>query len=232
MFTGLIETSGALVRTTPRGPGQTLTIRAPREMVAELTLGESVSTDGACLTVTRFGGDTFEVEASAETLSKTTLGEKRPGDPLHLERATKVGDRLGGHIVSGHVDATGTVASRTPVGASLEVWFSAPPVVGRYLIPKGSITIDGISLTVNAVEGGPGAGQPEAETRFSVFLIPHTQSIVHLHAKAVGARVNLEGDILGKYIDHLLAVRAGEAQYQEGGVSLELLARAGFLGKS
>lgn len=218
MFTGLIEVTGRLRRMTYTGPGATLVIEAPRQMVSELTLGESVAVDGACLTVTRAAGDAFEVEASAETLERTTLGERQAGQGVHLERALKIGDRLGGHIVSGHVDGTGKVRSTQALGRSLQIHFDVPPALLRYLVPKGSITIDGISLTVNEVDEGG----------FSVVLIPHTQGVVQLHTRRIGERVNLEMDILGKYVERLLAIRAGEAEPQHGGVDLEALVRGGW----
>jgi riboflavin synthase len=218
MFTGLIETSGVLRRVTPKGPLVTLVIGAPAAMVAELTLGESVAVDGACLTVVRSGGETFDVDASAETLARTTLGARRTGDALHLERALRLGDRLGGHIVAGHVDATGSIRSRVAVGEALEVVVEAPPEVMRYVVAKGSIAVDGVSLTVNAV-------LPDA---FSLVLIPHTQSIVHLHRKQPGERVNLEADLLGKYVERLLAPRA-DASGPRPPIDLAFLARHGFV---
>ncbi len=195
MFTGLIETCGTLRRVAPLEKGVSLDIAAPPEMVAELSLGESVAVDGCCLTVTGTGPDSFEVDASAETLRCTTLSDRKPGDPLHLERAMKLGERLGGHLVSGHIDATGAVTSNEPLGEARNVWFEVPGDLARYLVPKGSVAVDGISLTINEVEG----------SRFSVALIPHTQSIVHLHKKGPGDRVNLEADLIGKYVERLVA---------------------------
>ncbi len=222
MFTGLIETAGTLRRLEPRGPGVRLVVGAPRAMVAELTLGESVAVDGACLTVIGASGDCFEVDASAETMDRTTLGDRRVGDRVHLERALRLGDRLGGHLVAGHIDATGTVRRVEALGEALVVYFDAPPEVARYLVPKGSIAVDGVSLTVNTVDA---AG-------FSVALVPHTLTIVHLHQKKVGARVNLEADLIGKYVERLLAGRQDEAGRSGSGVDLEMLARAGFVGKT
>lgn len=219
MFTGLVETAGRLRRVEPRGPGVQLTLEAPRSMVAELTLGESVAVDGACLTVLRWADDWFVVDASAETMKRTTLGERRVGDALHLERALRLGDRLGGHLVAGHVDATGTVRAVEPLGESLRVAFDAPPEIGKYLVPKGSIAIDGVSLTVNGVD----------DRGFDVVLVPHTQGVVHLHRKTPGQRVNLEADVIGKYVERLLSWRSGEAGRSDEGVDLSLLARSGFL---
>lgn len=218
MFTGLVEMSGRLRRAEPRGPGTRLVIEATAAMVAELTLGESVAVDGACLTVIDATGPSFAVDASAETMQRTTLGDRRPGDRLHLERALRLSDRLGGHLVAGHVDATGNIRAVEPLGEALRMQFDAPPEVRRYLVAKGSIAIDGVSLTVNTVDA---AG-------FDVVLVPHTQSVVHLHHKRQGARVNLEADLIGKYVERLLTWRDGDAR-PASGVDLALLSKSGFI---
>lgn len=218
MFTGLVEMSGRLRRVEPRGPGTRLTIAATTAMVAEFTLGESVAVDGACLTVIATSGDTFAVDASAETMQRTTLGDRRPGDALHLERALRLSDRLGGHLVAGHVDATGRIRAVMPLGEALRVEFDAPPEVRRYLVAKGSIAIDGVSLTVNTVDA----------TGFDVVLVPHTQTVVHLHHKRPGDRVNLEADLIGKYVERLLTWRDGDPATPSG-VDLALLTKSGFI---
>lgn len=197
MFTGLIEATGTLRRVAPLPKGVTLTIGAPRAMVAELVLGESVACDGACLTVTRWADDWFSVDASAETMARTTLGERRPGQSLHLERATKVGDRLGGHIVAGHVDATGRLVRKAPLGEAVELEFSAPPAVARYLVEKGSIAIDGVSLTVNDVY----------ESSFRLTIIPITMRETLFGTYKKRGRVNIETDMFARYIAHFLAHR-------------------------
>ena len=228
MFTGLIEAKGSLTRVERRGPGVTLTLRAPHTMVSELTLGESVAVDGACLTVTRFGGDAFTVDASSETMDRTTLGLRKVGDGVHLERALRLGDRLGGHWVSGHIDDTGALRSVKPLGEARELWFDAPASVLRYVVEKGSIAIDGASLTVNQLDA----------TGFSVVLIPHTQGILHLSERSPGARVNLEADIIGKYVERLLGFTQGahaahsvasSAHGSPSSLDLSTLAKAGFL---
>lgn len=222
MFTGLIEATGTLRRVDPLPKGVTLTIGAPRDLVAELALGDSVACDGACLTVTRFRDDWFTVDASAETMARTALGERRPGHRIHLERATRVGDRLGGHIVAGHVDGTGRLVRKAPLGEALQLDFSAPPEVARYLVEKGSIAIDGVSLTVNTVDDGAGT--------FSVVLIPHTQGVVTLAERPIGGRVNLEADVIGKYVERLLNYKGGAGAHKAP-LDLETLARAGFMSR-
>lgn len=218
MFTGLVETCGTLRRLVRQGPGARLTLGAPAALVAALQLGESVAVDGVCLTVVAVAGDQFEVEASGETLARTTLGDRRVGDRVHLERALRLSDRLGGHLVSGHVDDTGRVRQMQASGASLAVSFDAPAAVAKYLVPKGSIAVDGVSLTVNEVD----------ERGFQVVLIPHTQNVVHLAEKQPGDRVNLEADLIGKYVERLLSWRS-PIEGPRTGVDMDLLARNGFL---
>ena len=162
--------------------------------VAELALGETVAVDGCCLTVTDIGGRDFTVLAGAETLRRTTAGALRPQSKVNLERALRMGDRLGGHMVSGHVDAVGEVSARRDRGANLEIDVVAPAEVLRYVIEKGSIAIDGISLTVNSVN----------PRLFSIALIPHTVTATTLAAKHPGQKVNLEVDIIGKYVEKLV----------------------------
>lgn len=243
MFTGLVETTGTVDRLSPRGPGVELVVRSSRTMISELSLGESVAVDGACLTVTKWGGERFTVEASAETMSKTTLGERRVGDQVHLERALRLGDRLGGHWVTGHIDGVGTLRSKSNLGEAVQLWFDAPHTISKYLVTKGSIAIDGASLTVNELD----------DRGFSVVLIPHTLELLTLNHKRSGSSVNLEADILGKYVERLLTVGIGQSPYlnsKQGGVSsqpsqnemglsstnpyhssldLSILAKAGFI---
>jgi len=197
MFTGIITTVGTVrdVQETPAG--KRFSIDSGWES-PDLELGESIAIDGACMTVVAFDDARFEVEVSPESLAKTTLGDRSVGDPINLERALAVGDRLGGHFVSGHVDGVGTIAAIEPAGDCLEVTFDAPEAIQRYLVEKGSITVDGISLTVNGVHDGADGG------RFDVMIIPHTRDNTSLRAKGVGSPVNLEADMLGKYVGRLL----------------------------
>ena len=195
MFTGLVEDVGTVARADRRSDALVLAVRPARMPLAELTLGESVCHDGACLTVTDIGRDTFSVLAGAETLARTTLANLRVGKRVNLERSMKVGDRLGGHWVTGHVDGTGELAARRDLGSNLVLVVRTPLALLRYIVEKGSIAIAGVSLTVNAVD---------AET-FSVAIIPHTRDMTTLGDLAIGDRVNLETDILAKHVEKLLA---------------------------
>ena len=192
MFTGIVEEVGR-VRAVERGEGLTrLSIEAQR-VLDGIAVGDSIAIDGACLTVVRHGRGSFAVEATPETLRRTSLGQLAEGDGVHLERALAASARLGGHFVQGHVDATGRIADRRTEGDSVVATFTAPPEVMRYVVPKGSIAVDGVSLTV--IEAG--------RDRFTVSLIPHTQAVTLLCRKPLGATVNLEADILAKYVAHV-----------------------------
>ena len=198
MFTGLVEDVGTVARADRRSDALVLAIRPSRIPLAELTLGESICHDGACLTLTDVGRDAFTVLAGAETLARTSLGNLRIGKRVNLERALTVGDRLGGHWVTGHIDGTGELATRRDLGANLVLGFRTPPALLRYIVEKGSIAVAGVSLTVNAVD-------PET---FSIAIIPHTREHTTLGDLAIGDRVNLETDILAKHVEKLLTGRS------------------------
>lgn len=189
MFTGLVEALGTVRELKADGPGRRLTIAEPR-LAPELTMGESVAVNGVCLTVIAHGPETFAFEAGPETLQRTNLGELQAGDRVNLERALAVGDRLGGHIVQGHVDGTGRIARRERSGEWEAIWFQCEPGLTRFLVPKGSITVDGVSLTLVEV----------TRDGFSVALIPHTLAVTTLGFKQAGATVNLETDLLSKHV--------------------------------
>jgi riboflavin synthase len=192
MFTGLVEDVGVVARAYRRSDALVpCVLKLP---VGEL-LGESVCHDGACLTVTEVGRETFTVLAGAETLARTTLGNLRVGKRVNLERSLRVGDRMGGHWVTGHIDDTGELAVRRDLGANLVLGFRAKPSVLKYIVEKGSIAIAGVSLTVNVVD---------AET-FSIAIIPHTRDHTTLGELSIGDRVNLEVDILAKHVEKLLS---------------------------
>lgn len=193
MFTGLVSDVGT-VRTAQRASDRVVfTIETKAIDSGSLELGESVAVSGVCLTVTEKTDSTFTALAGAETLARTTLGAVRTASRVNLERALRAGDRLGGHFVQGHVDAVGTVSARRDRGANLEIDIRAPGEVSRYCVEKGSIAIDGISLTLNKVAG----------PILSIALIPHTVSATTLADRRVGDAVNLEVDMLAKYIEKL-----------------------------
>jgi riboflavin synthase len=193
MFTGLIQGKGALLRTERHGPDARMVLQAHYTMEA-LTLGESIAVDGACLTVVSFQGNVFTVDVSAETLSRTILGRKQTGSRLNLEQALRMGDRLGGHLVTGHVDGIGTLRDRRQEGRSWRLVFEVPPDLNRYIIEKGSIAVNGISLTVNEC----------SEVSFDVNIVPHTLAETTIGELKSGDEVNVETDLLGKYVEKML----------------------------
>jgi riboflavin synthase len=217
MFTGLVQTVGKVERIERHGLDATLRIACSYEGYEH---GESIAVDGCCLSVTESGPGWFSAQASAETLRLTVLGDRKSGDPVHLERAMRPDQRLGGHLVTGHVDGVGRVLSQEKLGDALEVAFEVPPELAPFVAPKGSIAIDGVSLTVNRAAG----------TRFDVVLVPVTQTETRLGSRGPGSRVNLEVDVLAKYVARLLGrpgvdgVPSGEA-----GVTMELLHKAGYV---
>jgi riboflavin synthase len=192
MFTGIVVERGEVVQPPPR-----LVLRAPAT-ASDAALGDSVAIDGCCLTVVAIDGDALSFDAVPETLRRTTLGGLRPGAAVNLEPALRAGDRMGGHIVQGHVDGVGSLASAEPEGEAVNMTFRAPEAVLRYVIEKGSIGVNGVSLTVTAFDG---------ET-FSVSVIPHTLSVTNLGRLGPGDAVNLEADLFGKYVERLQAGRA------------------------
>jgi riboflavin synthase len=197
VFTGLVEDVGTVVRADRTADAVILAIKPARIPLAELAVGDSLCHDGTCLTITQIAGAEYSVLAGAETLARTTLGMLRAGKHVNLERAMKVGDRLGGHWVTGHIDGTGTLAAVQDLGANLVLRFAAPAQLLRYVVEKGSIAVAGVSLTVNAVD---------AEA-FAVAIIPHTRDHTTLGELAIGDRVNLEVDILAKHVEKLLGGR-------------------------
>jgi riboflavin synthase len=195
VFTGLVEDIGTAVRLERTADALVIQVRPERIVAGQLAVGESICHDGVCLTVTGAGASTYDVLAGAETLARTTLGQLQIGDRLNLERALRAGDRLGGHMVAGHIDGTGTVARRTDLGANLVLAIAAAPELLRYIVEKGSIAVDGVSLTVNAVSADD----------FTFAIIPHTRDHTTLGAHPVGHRVNLEVDVIAKYVEKLTA---------------------------
>jgi riboflavin synthase len=192
MFTGIISDVGKM-RAVIAG-GDTSFVLDTAYDTRAIAIGASIACAGVCLTVTETGAGWFKVQASAETLARSTLGSWRAGTPVNLERALKLGDELGGHILSGHVDAVAEIVARRPEGESLRFVIEVPPAFEKAIAPKGAVALDGVSLTVNEVEG----------RRFGVNIIPHTQANTTFGAAAVGDRLNLEIDVLARYVARLL----------------------------
>lgn len=197
MFTGIVEEMGAVTALDKTLAGTRMTILASTVM-SDLKIGDSVSVNGTCLTVVSKGERDFSVEVSPETLSVTTLGHLTAGAPVNLERAMKLNERIGGHLVAGHVDGVGTIRSRHQEGNAIFFTIEAPQEILRYCVVKGSVTIDGISLTINDV----------SNNGFSVAIIPHTAKVTTLGLKQVNETVNLESDLIGKYVERLLQERS------------------------
>lgn len=215
MFTGIVEETGTIRAIRQGAHSARLTVGAAH-ILPGLKIGDSVAVNGVCLTAVSIGADSFTADVMHETLNRSTLGALVPGSPVNLERAMPADGRFGGHIVSGHIDAVGTVTSTRR--DDVAVWYTveAPPDVLRYVVEKGSIAIDGISLTVAAVTG----------RSFSVSVIPHTASVTILGGKGPGDKVNLEADIIGKYVERLLSHNGKPAK--KSGLTMEFLAQNGF----
>ena len=211
MFTGIVEEMGS-VKALRREAGAARLVIAASTVLGSTAIGDSISVNGVCLTVVEMGADAFTADVAVETLSVTNLGELKAGARVNLERALQLSARIGGHLVSGHVDAVGRIRSRREEGSGWRIFFDAPDSVLRYVIKKGSIAIDGISLTVADVD----------RTGFSIAMIPHTAKLTTLGFKTAGDGVNLETDIIGKYVERLLSGRV------EGGLTLDQLKNAGF----
>ena len=224
MFTGIIEAVGSIRRIEARGGDVRLHVATGDLDLSDVKLGDSVATNGVCLTAVTLPGDGFTADVSRETLKRTGLGELSAGSPVNLEKAMQPTSRFGGHIVSGHVDGVGRVVDISPSGRSLIYRVEAPAELSRYIAEKGSITVDGVSLTVNAIEG----------SIFSLNIVPHTaQETVITHYRP-GSRVNLEVDIIARYLERLLT-GAGQSEKNEAKPESQLtesfLAEHGFFRK-
>lgn len=217
MFTGIIEEIGTVRRIERGAAGARLTIAA-KTVLDGTKLGDSIATNGVCLTVVSMTADSFRADVMAESLRRSSLGALQTGSPVNLERAMPLNGRFGGHIVSGHIDGTGTVASQKREDNAVWVTVHAPASLLRHIVEKGSIAIDGVSLTVAAVD----------ETSFAVSIIPHTGAQTILLDKKPGETVNLECDIIGKYVEKLLMPYAPTEKAAPSGITMEFLAQNGF----
>lgn len=218
MFTGLVLGKGKLVEKRPSGGGMVFGLEADFDL-SDPEEGESIAVNGVCLTAMRIHERRFTVDVSPESLSRTNLGELAVGSVVNLERALRLADRLGGHLVSGHVDAVASIIERKPEGDFVRFTFSVPSGFGRYIIEKGSICIDGISLTVNHCD----------EKTFSVAIIPHTLEVTTLGGRKQGDTVNIEVDLIGKYVEKLLTVKGDDGAAAKAGINPAFLAEHGFL---
>jgi riboflavin synthase len=221
MFTGIIEGLGTISGIHPAGQGKRLTVKADFSL-DQTKIGDSIAVNGACLTVIKIDGKRIETDLSPETLKASTFGKAKLGDRLNLERAMRLSDRIDGHLVSGHIDGIGIVKNREKQGNALVLTVEVPEAVSRYMIHKGSVAVDGVSLTINA---------SDAES-FSVQIIPHTAGATTIGLKQNGDPVNIETDMIGKYVERFLrgaSVQKSEKGNASSGIDMEFLAKAGFL---
>jgi len=218
MFAGFVEEMGAVKSLEKTLAGTRLTILASAVM-DDLPVGASISVNGTCLTVVKRDDKEFTVDVSSETMGVTNIGKLSAGSPVNLERAMKLNERIGGHLVAGHVDGIGTIRARHQQGNGTVITIEAPPEVLRYCVPKGSITMDGVSLTLNEVSG----------RSFSVMIIPHTAKVTTLGLKQQGDTVNLESDLIGKYVERLLQERGQLPSKSEIVIDRDYLQKRGLI---
>lgn len=218
MFTGIVQAVGKIAALEKRGGDARVRVATGKLDLSDVKLGDSIAVNGVCLTAVEMDARGFSADVSGETLARTTLGGFKPGDAVNLEKALTPTTRLGGHLVSGHVDGVGTVRERTQDARSVRFRIEAPAALAKYVAEKGSVCVDGVSLTVNAVDG----------TAFEINIVPHTLAETTLDELAPGRRVNIEVDILARYLERLLTAGKVEGAAGEGGLTRELLARHGF----
>ncbi len=218
MFTGIIQSVGEIRRLEPRGGDVRIVIGTGKLPLADASLGDSIAVNGVCLTAVALAADGFSADVSRETLSLTTLGDLTPGSPVNLEKALTLSTPLGGHLVSGHVDGVGRVLERREDARSWRLRIEAPAELARYIAHKGSICVDGVSLTVNGVDGAV----------FDLNIVPHTLDETAIVGYRPGSRVNLEVDLIARYLERLLLGERA-AQPKSGGITMEYLAEHGFV---
>lgn len=220
MFTGIIAAVGKITAIKNNEKDMTITVHAGGLDMSDVKLGDSIANNGVCLTVTQLTSEGFSADVSHETIKLSGFSSIKPGFMINLEKAMQVSDRFGGHIVSGHVDGVGQVLSMITLGNAVEYWIKAPDDLAKYIAKKGSITVDGISLTTNEVDGAC----------FKLTIIPHTISQTTMQQYAVGSRVNLEVDVIARYLERLMLGEKAAVTDKKQQSTMELLARSGFMG--
>ncbi|MCC6203218.1 MAG: riboflavin synthase [Gammaproteobacteria bacterium] len=220
MFTGIVTAMGRIAAVQRAGPGVRLHITAPKLVLGDGMIGESIAVSGVCLTAVAIDADGFAADVSPETLACTTLGARKVGDDVNLERALRLADRLGGHLVTGHVDGVAVVHRMVPDGDCLRLELDVPVALQRYVARKGSICIDGVSLTVNAVD----------RNRVGMQIVPHTCAVTTIGAYRDGTPVNVEVDLVARYLERMLPdVGSAESPVQGTAIDVDLLRRTGFI---
>ncbi|AYA65066.1 riboflavin synthase [Alteromonas sp. RKMC-009] len=221
MFTGIIQALGTIQSLDHRGEDIKLTVSSEKLDMSDVALGDSIATNGVCLTVTDFGTDYYCADVSAETIRYTGFANYKPGSTVNLEKAMRPTDRFGGHIVSGHVDGVGEVKKIVKHSTYIEIWISAPTELAKYIAHKGSITVDGVSLTVNEVDGN----------ELMLWIIPHTLQETVIGTYKAGSRVNLEVDVVARYLERLMMGDKAAEKTTKKDISMAFLAENGFLRK-
>ncbi len=219
MFTGIIEAVGTIVAMESKGSDVSVRVRSGKLDLRDVKLGDSIATNGVCLTVVQLPGDGYIADVSGETIARTGFADYQAGQRVNLEKALMPTSRLGGHLVSGHVDGVGKIVAVKPQGRAMEYWVEAPRELARYIAEKGSITVDGISLTVNSVEGA----------RFRLTIVPHTSGETTVGEWKVGSRVNLEVDVIARYLERLVLGDKAADMAPASGVTMAMLAENGFM---
>lgn len=220
MFTGIIEAVGSITAIKHHAKDMTISVDSGPLDLSDVKLGDSISHNGVCLTVTQLHANGYDVDISNETIQRSGFATIKTGFPINLEKAMQVTSRFGGHIVSGHVDGVGEINSITQLGSAIEYWIKAPDELAKYIAEKGSITVDGISLTTNAIDGA----------FFKLTIIPHTLTQTTMKNYQIGTSVNLEVDVVARYLERLLLGDKAAKPQSEKHSTMDLLARSGFIG--
>lgn len=220
MFTGIIEAVGTIAAIKHHAQDLTISVNSGELDLSDIKLGDSIAHNGVCLTVTKLNVQGFDADLSYETLKRSAFAQIKTGFAVNLEKAMQMNARFGGHIVSGHVDGVGEITSITKLGSAVEYWVKAPDELAKYIAEKGSITVDGISLTTNEVDGAS----------FKLTIIPHTIAQTIMTNYVVGTQVNLEVDVIARYLERLLLGDKAAEPHKEKKSTMDLLARSGFLG--